>query len=92
MSTCLFEHSLLLRNINCDEDYIEKTTRFCCRRMKEYEYYDNEYVCQYHHTAGHNLDFDNVNILDRDSNDLKFQLIEMMLIRKYIAGLKRLIN
>ena len=40
--------------------------------MREHEYYDpKSHVYQYHHTAGHKTDFDNVKILDSASNDLK---------------------
>ena len=52
-----------LRCLNCDEDYIGKTTRVCSTKMKEHEHSDpKSHVYQHHHTAGHKIDFDNVKI------------------------------
>ena len=61
--------------------------------MKKHEHSDTKsHVYQNHHTAGHTIDFDNVKILDRDSNELKLQLKEMLPIRKYNPSVKRQMN
>ena len=61
--------------------------------MKEHEHSDpKSHVYQHHHTAGHKIDFDNVKILYRASEDLKLQLKEMLLIRKYNPSLNRQMN
>ena len=52
-----------LRCLNCDEDFIGKTTRVCSKRKEEHEHSDlKSDVYQHHHTAGHKNNFDNVKI------------------------------
>ena len=81
-----------LKCLNCEEDYIGKTTRVCSIRMKEHEYDPKSHVFEHHYKVGHKIDFDNVKILDRASNDFKLQLKEMLLIRKYNPSLNRQMN
>ena len=42
----------------------------------------NSHVYQHEKETGHKMDFDNIKILDRASNDLKLQYKEMLYIRK----------
>jgi len=82
-----------LKCLNCEEDYIGKTSRICSNRMREHEHSDpSSHVYQHHHKIGHKIDFDNVKILDRASNDFKLQLKEMLLIRKLNPSLNRQMN
>ena len=59
-----------LKCLNCEEDFIRKTTGVCSIRMKEHEY-DHEHAFEHNHKVGHAIDFDNVKILDRTFNDFK---------------------
>ena len=47
---------------------------------------------QHHIQEGHEMDFDNVKILDRASNDLKLQYKEMLYIRKLNPSLNKQTN
>ena len=82
-----------LKCLNCDEEYIGKTTRICSKRMSEHEHSDpSSHVYQHNIKVGHKIDFENVKILDRASNDYKLQLKEMLWIRKFNPSLNRQMN
>ena len=49
----------------------------------------SSHVYQHHIQEGHEMDFDNVKILDRASNDLKLQYKEMLYIRKLNPSLNK---
>ena len=51
--------------------------------MSEHAHFDpSSHVYQHNIKNEHRIDFDNVKILDRASNDFKLQLKKMLLIRK----------
>ena len=50
-----------LKCLNCDEEYIGKTTRICSKRMSEHEHSDpSSHVYQHNIKVGHKIDFENV--------------------------------
>ena len=64
----------------------------CSIRIKEHEYVPKSHVFEDHSKVGHKIDFDNVQILNRASNDSKLQQKEMLLIRKHNPSLNRKMN
>jgi hypothetical protein len=74
----------------CNEDYIGKTIRICNTRLIEHEITQkSSHVHQHHIQPGHEIDFDNVIILDRADNDLKLTYKEMLYIRKFKPTLNK---
>ena len=73
---------------NCDASYIGKSTRICSHRMHEHNGGDPEsHVYLHQINEKHEIDFDNIKILDRASNDNKLSWKEMLYIRKYNPSL-----
>ena len=52
----------------------------------------SSHVYQHHVKEGHEMDFDNIKILDRASNELKLQYKEMLFIRKLNPSLNKQTN
>ena len=78
-----------LKCLKCNKDYIGKTTRINSKMMSEHEHSDpSSHVYQHNIKVKHKIDFKNVKIPDRASNDYKLQLI----IRKFNPYLKRQMN
>ena len=77
---------------NCESDYIGKSSRILSKRIDEHMSDPNSHVYQHEKETGHNMDFDNIKILDRASNDLKLQYKEMLYIRKLNPSLNRQMN
>ena len=50
--------------------------------MEDHKTDDKSHVYEHHHTTGHEIDFDNVEILDRADSIRKLELKEMLYIRK----------
>ena len=67
---------------NCQDSYIGMTTRTCSTRMEEHKKDNKSHVFQHNVLEGHEIDFDNVQILDRANTELKLQYKEMLYIRK----------
>jgi len=64
---------------NCDSFYIGKTSRILKYRIEEHRNGSCKSALYDHHLqTGHSIDFDNVKILDRASNDRKLKLKEML--------------
>ena len=67
----------------CDADYIGKSIRICNIRMNEHDNNKSKSNAHIHELeTGHKMNFDDIEILDRASNDLKLSLKEMLYIRK----------
>jgi len=66
----------------CDANYIGKTERICEIRFKEHEKQTNSALHNHHTNTKHQIDYENFEILDRASNDLKLCYKEMLYIRK----------
>ena len=68
---------------NCEANYIGMSKRIWTHRMNEHEKTDeNSHVYEHHHEDGHEIDFDNVEILDRADRLKKLEYKEMLYIRK----------
>jgi hypothetical protein len=63
---------------NCNADYIGQT-----RRMKDHQTDKNSHVFEHHNIPGLEIDFENVEILDRADTVRKLEYKEMRYIRKY---------
>jgi hypothetical protein len=68
---------------NCKADYIGQTKRICDVRMKDHQTDKNSHVYEHHNIPGHEIDFENVEILDRADTIRKLEYKEMLYIRKY---------
>ena len=67
----------------CEADYIGMSKRIWTHRMNEHEKTDeNSHVYEHHHEDGHEIDFENVEILDRADSLKKLEYKEMLYIRK----------
>ena len=77
---------------NCQDSYIGMTTRTCSTRMEEHKKDNKSHVFQHNVLEGHEIDFDNVQILDRANTELKLQYKEMLYIRKLAPTLNKQLN
>ena len=77
---------------NCSDSYIGMSTRICAIRMEEHMKVKGSHVYLHHVKEGHEMDFDNIKILDRASNELKLQYKEMLFIRKLNPSLNKQTN
>ena len=68
------------------------TTRTCNKRMLEHKKDKNSHVFQHNSLTDHEIDFDNVEILDRADTELKLQYKEMLYIRKFQPTLNKQLN
>jgi hypothetical protein len=68
---------------NCNADYIGHTKRICDVRMKDHQTDKNFHVFEHHNKPGHEIDFENVEILDRADTVRKLEYKEMLYIRKH---------
>jgi len=84
------------RRIECNEDYIGKTERILHFRLREHRgeaSASNESAVHKHQEeTGHEIDFENVEILDRADNDFKLQYKELMHIDKRKPTLNQQLN
>ena len=76
----------------CDEDYIGMSIRILNQRVIEHNNDPDSHVFQHQKEKGHKMDFDNIKILDRASNQLKLQYKEMLYIRKMNPSINRQMN
>ena len=75
---------------DCNADYIGKSIRICNIRMKEHDNEKSKSNAKDHEIeSGHKMDYDDIKILDRASNDLKLSLKEMLYIRKLKPSLNK---
>jgi GIY-YIG catalytic domain-containing protein len=67
---------------DCGADYIGKTERILSRRLKEHKESKSSTLFQHAASTGHEIDYDNVEILDRADSDRKLQVKEILHIDK----------
>ena len=68
------------------------TTCTCSTRMEEHKKDNKSHFFQHNVLEGHEIDFDNVQILDRANTELKLQYKEMLYIRKLAPTLNKQLN
>ena len=80
--------------MDCENDYIGMTTQILNERIHEHLTDKDSHIYQHIHASQpkHRMDFENIVILDRASNDLKLQYKEMLYIRKLNPSLNRQMN
>jgi len=62
----------------CDADYIGKTKRILVHRLKEHDKGETSACKRHlHEHPGHHMDFQNVQIIDQASNDMKLKIKEL---------------
>jgi hypothetical protein len=76
------EHANVVYHIKClacDADYIGKTKRILIHRIKEHNKIESS-ACAAHMVTnpGHHMDFENINIIDQASNDMKLKIKELL--------------
>jgi hypothetical protein len=59
--------------MDCDDDYIGKTTQILNERIHEHTSNKDSHIYQHIQSEKHRMDFANIEILDRASSDLKLQ-------------------
>ena len=59
--------------MDCDDDYIGKTTQILNERIHEHKTNKDSHIYQHMKSEKHRIDFANIKILDRASSDLKLQ-------------------
>ena len=67
---------------NCTANYVGQTKRICDVRMNDHQTDKNSHVYEHHNIDGHEIDFENVEILDRADTIRKLEYKEMLYIRK----------
>ena len=88
--------SLVVYKINClacNAEYIGKTERILSHRMREH--IKNESSACYQHTVenpGHQMDYDNIEVIDRASSDFKLRMKELLHILKRKPILNKQMN
>jgi hypothetical protein len=78
---------------SCDAEYIGKTERILCHRVKEHRT-SNTSAC-YQHTKsnpGHKMNYDGIEIIDRADNNMKLQIKELLHILKQKPTLNKQLN
>jgi hypothetical protein len=76
----------------CDEDYIGMSIRILNQRVFEHNNDPDSHVLKHQKIKGHKMDFDNIRILDKASNQLKLQYKEMLYIRKMNPSINMQMN
>ena len=88
--------SLVVYKINCatcNAEYIGKTERILAHRMKEHTKSDKS-AC-YQHTVDnpdHQMDYENIKVIDRASSDFKLRMKELLHILKSKPELNKQMN
>ena len=84
--SCVVYH---LKCKNCDASYVGQTVRICNIRMNDHKTTKESHVCEHNNIPGHEIDFENVVILDRADKSLKLAYKEMLYIRKLKPSLNK---
>ena len=68
-----------IKCLACDADYIGKTKRILIHKIKEHKKIESS-ACAAHMVTnpGHHMDFENINIIDQASNDMKLKIKELL--------------
>ena len=77
----------------CNADYIGKTERILCHRIKEHKT-SNKSACFLHtkENPGHVVNYDEVEVIDRANNNTKLQVKELLHILKQKPTLNKQLN
>ena len=67
--------------MDCESDYISKSEQILSNRIEQHLTDKDSHVFQHIKAEKHRMDFENIEILDRASNDRKLQYKEMLYIR-----------
>ena len=78
--------------MDCENDFIGKSEQILSNRIHQHMTDVKSHVHQHMKTEKHRMDFENIEILDRASNDRKLQYKEMLYIRKLNPTLNRQMN
>ena len=73
----------------CDASYSGESKRICNIRMEDHANDPKSHVHEHHKLPGHEMDFANVEILDRANTTKKLELKEMLYIRKLKPSLNK---
>jgi len=90
------DKSLVVYKIKCKEcgaEYIGKTERMLCHRIKEHQK-NTSSVCYQHvdKNPGHQMDYENIEIIDKASTDFKLRMKELLHILKRKPELNKQLN
>ena len=67
----------------CDAEYIGKTERILCHRIKEHKKCKTSSCFQHKETEGHSMDYNNVEVIDSSESDFKLRIKELEEISSY---------
>jgi hypothetical protein len=76
----------------CDATYIGKTERILSYRLNEHSKSKTSAIYQHSTDTGHQMNFDNPEIIDNASNDLKLRIKELLHILKKKPSLNKQLN
>ena len=90
------KQSLVVYKINCktcQTEYIGKTERILTHRMSEHAK-STKSACYQHivDNIGHQMDYDNIKVIDRASSDFKLRMKELLHILKTKPELNKQLN
>ena len=77
---------------DCGATYIGKTSRRLTRRLKEHETTSTSACHEHCKTLNHTIDYENVEVIDTASNDLKLKIKELLHILKRKPELNKQMN
>ena len=78
---------------NCKNDYIGKTDRILLIRIYEHEHSGIKSACYQHAKKnGHEMDYENVEVIDTASTDTKLRVKELLHILKKEPTLNKQLN
>jgi len=82
-----------LKCTQCEADYIGKTKRILVHRLKEHDKGETS-ACHRHslENPGHLMDYENVNVIDQASNDMKLKIKELLHIIQKKPTLNKQLN
>jgi len=90
------DKSLVVYKLNCKvcgAEYIGKTERILCHRLKEHKN-DSKSACHQHILANpdHEMDYNGIEIIDKADNDFKLRIKELLQILKRKPELNKQLN
>ena len=76
----------------CGAEYIGKTERILCHRIKEHKKCKTSSCCQNEENEVHSMDYENVEVIDRAESDFKLRIKELLHILKREPILNKQLN
>ena len=61
-------------NHGCGAEYIGKTERILCHRIKEHKKSKNSSCFQHEENEGHSIDYENLEVIGRVESDFKLRM------------------